>query len=151
MKVADCVPILMADKAGRGVAAVHAGWRGAAAGVVERAVEALSLETASPPADIVAAVGPSIGVCCYEVGDEVRAAFTAIEPASARHFTPSADRWRLDLWEAVGQRLASAGVVRENTHVAALCTATHLDWFHSYRKQGAAAGRMLGVIWRKGH
>jgi YfiH family protein len=149
VKVADCVPILMADKAGRGVAAVHAGWRGAAAGIVERAVEALSLETGSSPADIVAAVGPSIGACCYEVGDEVRAAFMAIQPASAQHFTPAAGKWRLDLWDAVRQRLALAGLAPENMHVAALCTATHLDWFPSYRKQGSAAGRMLAVIRRQ--
>lgn len=149
VRVADCVPILLADQDGRGVAAVHAGWRGAAAGIVERAVEALSQATGAAADRIIAAIGPSIGPCCYEVGEDVRAAFLAADIEGAQHFLPHGGKWRLDLWQAVARRLETAGVERRHVHVAGLCTATHLDWFFSYRKQGSKAGRMLAVIRRR--
>jgi len=149
VKVADCVPILLADRRGRGVAAVHAGWRGAAAGIVDEAVRALGEETGARPVDLIAAVGPSIGLCCYEVGDDVKAAFNSASPPSAELFTPQAGKWRLDLWQAVRGQLESCGVPSDAIHVSALCTATHLDWFFSYRRQRSGVGRMLGVIRRR--
>ena len=149
VKVADCVPILLADREGRGVAAVHAGWRGAAAGIVEHAVRALAAETAAAPSGLVAAIGPSIGACCYEVGGEVRDAFMSASTSAGAFFAPRDGKWRLDLWQAVASQLVSAGVRAEDVHVAELCTATHLDWFFSYRKEGTRAGRLLGVIRRR--
>jgi polyphenol oxidase len=153
VKAADCVPILLAHPAGA-VAAVHAGWRGTAQGIAGATVAQLAAAAGGAAGEIVAAIGPSIGPCCYEVGPEVRDTFEA-----ARFGEPVLDRWfapiestrathRLDLWAANRDQLVAAGVAPANVHVAGLCTATHDDWFWSYRRQGPAAGRLLAVTRR---
>jgi len=150
VQVADCVPILMADPRTGAVAAVHAGWRGAAAGVVRAAIDGLSAECGSRPEDLVAALGPSIGPCCYQVGPAVAEAFlTAGHDTSSIHrwFTPDGDgRHRLDLWAAVMDHLCAAGVPMTHVHAARLCTAHHPGLFFSYRAEGAGTGRMAAVI-----
>ncbi|MBI4476990.1 MAG: peptidoglycan editing factor PgeF [Acidobacteria bacterium] len=151
VQVADCTPILLADRNRRAVAAIHAGWRGSAAGIVSSVVERLRSELGMRPDDVIAAVGPGIGPCCYEVGDEVREAFRAkFGQASGSWFvagtaTPRAAR-RLDLWTATRDQLVASGVPASQIHVAALCTATHLDLFHSFRKERDQTGRMAAVI-----
>ncbi|MBI1874928.1 MAG: peptidoglycan editing factor PgeF [Acidobacteria bacterium] len=152
VQMADCVPVLMADCQRRAVAAVHAGWRGAAAAIVESVVHRLRSEQRVDPANLVAAVGPSIGPCCYEVGQAVRERFHArLGEAVDRWFVPGSrgsSRPHLDLWNATRDQLISAGIPAEQIFVAALCTACHLDIFHSYRKEGDRTGRMVGVIRR---
>ena len=144
--VADCVPVLLADRRRRAVAAVHAGWRGTASRVVVATVQAL--ERAGVGAlDLVAAVGPSIGPCCYQVDARVRDASLAGSPRADQWFTPDGDgHWRLDLWRANTEQLVHAGVPRDAIHVARFCTADHLDDCFSYRREGAAAGRLFGAI-----
>lgn len=156
VKAADCVPVLLADRDGRAVAAIHAGWRGAAQGIVMSAVATLEARFAIAPAAIVAAIGPSIGACCYQVGPEVRAGFAASAPAPLtsdgidRWFAPGAgDRLQLDLWQANRDQLAAAGVPASSIHVAGLCTACHVDRFFSYRREGKRAGRLLAAIRRR--
>ena len=153
VKAADCVPILMAHPAGA-VAAVHAGWRGTAQGIAGTAVADLAAAVGRSPRDIVAAIGPSIGPCCYEVGPEVRETFHAAGFAASdldRWFLP-AESLRathvLDMWRASRDQLVAAGLDPANVHVAGLCTATHGDWFWSYRRHGANAGRMIAAIRR---
>jgi YfiH family protein len=147
---ADCVPILLADPVSGAVAAVHAGWRGTAADVAGAAVGALVREFAVDPIRLVAAIGPSIGACCYEVGEELPAAFAAAghaESATRRWFArDDAGRLRLDLWAANQDLLIRAGLRADQVHVAGLCTKTHLDWFESYRAEGSGAGRLAGLI-----
>ncbi|MGD9901944.1 MAG: peptidoglycan editing factor PgeF [Vicinamibacterales bacterium] len=147
---ADCVPVLLADRATGVVAAVHAGWRGTAADVAGAAVRLIGVRWAVPPTRLVAAVGPSIGACCYEVGDELPAAFAAAghgESATRRWFArDAAGRLRLDLWTATRDLLVGAGLSAGQIHVAGLCTKTHLEWFESYRAEGPAAGRLAAVI-----
>ena len=126
---ADCLPVALAAP-GR-VAMVHCGWRGLAAGIVERAVAAF----AEPPA---AAVGPGIGRCCYEVGSEVTAAFADIPGAVVGRM--------LDLRAACEARLRAAGVGRIE-HVD-LCTSCREDLFFSHRRDGGLTGRQAGVVWR---
>ena len=146
VSVADCVPVLLADRRRRVVAAVHAGWRGTAAGVVGAAVARMRDEGV-PASDLVAAIGPSIGPCCYQVDRPVREAFMARRRGATGWFTADGpDRWKLDLWEANRSALLDAGVLTEAIHVAGLCTFHHADVFHSYRREGAHSGRMFAAI-----
>ena len=144
VKAADCVPVLLGDRCRGAVAAVHAGWRGTAAGAVKAAVDALGAQYGSEPPDLVAAIGPSIGPCCYEVSPELRGHF-------ASH--SDGDRWfsaepkpRLDLWTATHDQLERAGVPGEHIHACRLCTFDHPALFHSYRRDGTRAGRLVAAI-----
>ncbi len=157
VRAADCVPILIADPGTGAVAAAHAGWRGTAAGAATAAVEALAREFGARPADLVAAIGPSIGPCCYEVGTDLVDAF-----AAAGHPRHLIDRWfvappprrgeyekpkiRLDTWAANRDQLVLAGLDEQNVHACGLCTASHVELFPSYRVEKERAGRIAGII-----
>jgi polyphenol oxidase len=149
-QVADCVPLLLADARRGTVAAVHAGWRGTVQGIVRRAVEQLTRTFGTAPEDLVAAIGPSIGPCCYQVGPEVRDAFRGAGHDAAdldRWFSPDvADRLRLDVWRANMDQLLAAGVPAGAVYRAELCTASYPQAFFSYRIEGPRAGRMAGAI-----
>jgi copper oxidase (laccase) domain-containing protein len=156
--------LLIADARTGAVAAVHAGWRGTAAGAARAAVLALAREFGSRAGDLVAAVGPSIGACCYEVGSELVDAF-----AAAGHSRHLIDRWfatphvsgsghvpprsrrarpplRLDVPLANRDQLVLAGVPQERIYLSGLCTAMHLDLLTSFRAEKEKAGRIAGVI-----
>lgn len=154
VQVADCVPILIADRRKRAVAAVHAGWRGTAVHAVEVAAHRLEEDYGIDAVDLVAALGPSIGPCCYEVGDELIDTFRQsghAESAIQRWFVrQDGGRYRLDLWRANHDQLLAAGIPAGQVHVAGLCTAHNLDLFYSYRAEGAQTGRMTGVIRARG-
>jgi YfiH family protein len=150
VRVADCAPVLIADLEQRVVGAAHAGWRGTLQGAAAAVVAALEREFGSKPADLVAAIGPCLGPCCGEVGPEVVEQFrTAGHDADDLHrwFKPGASgRPFLNLWRANRDQLEAAGVPADQIHSADLCTKTHAGTFHSYRAQGAAAGRMVAII-----
>jgi YfiH family protein len=150
VRVADCAPILLHDPVNHVVGAVHAGWRGAAAGAASAAVRAMENEFGTHAADLVAAIGPCLGRCCGEVGPEVVEAFRAggAERASiAAWFAPGhGDRWYLDLERANRDQLRMAGLNPDSIFASALCTKTNRELLHSYRGDGVAAGRMLGAI-----
>lgn len=155
VQVADCVPLLMADPRSGAVAAVHAGWRGTAANIATAAVNRLQQQYGSRPEDLVAAIGPCIAACCYQVGPEVREAFTSAASTASLDpdawFTPDPkrdDRLRFDGATANRDQLIAAGLKPANLHLARLCTMTHLSHFYSYRAEGAGTGRLLGVIRR---
>jgi polyphenol oxidase len=150
VRVADCVPILLADETGHAVAAVHAGWRGTARRAVIAAVQALQTRFGVRPELLLAAVGPCIGPCCYEVSESTKQTFR-----DAGHHPDILDSWfaprgggkyHLDLWRATRDQLEGAGVQPSNIHVSELCTKTHAGLMHSYRVAGTDAGRMIGVI-----
>jgi purine-nucleoside/S-methyl-5'-thioadenosine phosphorylase / adenosine deaminase len=143
---ADCVPVLVAVRDGAAVAAIHAGWRGLAAGVIEAAIDAL--RRAQPRAELCAAIGPHIGQCCYEIDAPVLDALrhfgaerdAAIAPTRPGHH-------RLDLGALARAALVRAGVSREQ--IGALeraCTSCDAARFHSYRRDGAHAGRLVHWI-----
>jgi len=138
---ADCLPLLLCDRDGREVAAVHAGWRGLAGGVIEAAVARM----AAAPGDLLAWLGPAIGPDAFEVGDEVRAAFVAQNPASADAFRPSpTGRWLADIYRLARLRLAACGL--ESVHGGTHCTYSEPERFFSYRRDGAT-GRMASLVW----
>lgn len=143
IETADCLPVLLVDP-GRGVvAAAHAGWRGTAAGVVGQAVGAL-VERGSRPQDIVAALGPGIGACCYEVGPELVAAFG---PGGEAFFRPGPKgRPHLDVRAANAAQLAALGVPEGAIHHVPDCTYCRADLYHSYRREGRGAGRMISYV-----
>jgi YfiH family protein len=144
--VADCVPILIADGRHRVVAAVHAGWRGPTANVAAATVEVIR-SLGVPPGDLVAAIGPSIGPCCYQVDAPVHDAFLTSAPTTGAWFSPDGQaHWMLDLWRANAAQLVDAGVAPQSVHIAEFCTADHLDECWSYRKEGARAGRLAAAI-----
>jgi YfiH family protein len=143
VETADCLPMLLVDPERRLVAAVHAGWRGTAAGVAGAAVEALRARGATP-ASLLAALGPAIGACCYEVGDELREAFG---PAGAAFFRPGPrGRPHLDVRAANVAQLRQAGVRPERIHHEAECTYCGPDRYPSYRREGPGAGRIVSFV-----
>jgi hypothetical protein len=148
---ADCVPVLVVDVEKRVVAAFHAGWRGTVARIVERGVAMMGAEYGSGVEDLVAAVGPSIGACCYAVGEEVRAEFAGQFGYAEELFKPVDGSVRLDLWEANRRQLAEAGVGEERIAVVGECTACARDEsgalrYFSHRGEKGIAGRMLNVV-----
>lgn len=143
IETADCQPILIVDPATRRVAAVHAGWRGTAARIAQKTAEEL-IRTGSRAADLLGALGPAIGACCYEVGLDVEDAFG---PDRARFFVRGkSTRKHLDKTAANRAQLEEAGLAATNIDVLDLCTRDREDLFFSYRRDGANAGRMISVV-----
>jgi YfiH family protein len=168
VQTADCVPILLVDTKKRAVAAVHAGWRGTIRRITGKAVGQMRMHFGSEPADLLAAIGPAVGNCCYEVGTEIAADFLS-QFADAPDFfdefrtgdEPNPVQWLnqmppghqpppknvlLDLHRANESQLKQAGVQVRNISVSDLCTACRPDLLFSYRKQGARSGRQMSAI-----
>ena len=143
VQTADCVPVLLADRHARVVAAVHAGWRGTAARIVELAVAALGRHYVVPPEEIFAVVGPQIGMCCYEIGEDVAEQFDEPGLLERRAEWP---RPHLNLAEANRRQLLEAGVPEAQIETSSLCTRCRDDLFFSYRREGARTGHMLSVV-----
>lgn len=138
---ADCLPVLLCDRAGTQVAALHAGWRGLAAGVIEQGVGSLT----AAPEDLLAWLGPAIGPHAYEVGPDVKAAFTQRNPSAEIGFAPRGDgRYLADVYALARLRLTDLGVT--NIYGGGFCTFTDRDRFFSFRRDGVC-GRMASLIW----
>jgi hypothetical protein len=167
IQTADCVPILLVDPKKRAIAAIHAGWRGTLARIAAKTVGALQMHFATNPRDLLAAIGPSIGPCCYEVGTEVATQFLSQFPDAPSYFDefrtgdePNPIQWLnmmppghqpppkgvlLDLRKANRSQLLAAGLRPQNIHTIDLCTACRPDLLFSYRKEGPASGRLMSV------
>jgi YfiH family protein len=145
IRTADCLPLLMVDEPRRAVAAVHAGWRGTAAGIAARAVEALQREFGTAPEDLRVSIGPGIGPCCYEVGPEVAAEFQRLFPERS----DLNGRTKIDLPEANRRQLRQIGVPEGQIFTAGLCTACRADEFHSFRRDRGVE-RMVSAIGIRG-
>lgn len=142
---ADCLPLLLCAEDGSTIAAVHAGWRGLANGVIEASVAAMP----SQPAHLLAWLGPAIGPAAFEVGDEVRDAFVSRDShASAAFVRHGPGKWLCDLYLLARQRLAALGVTR--VYGGGLCTFADAQRFYSYRRDGVT-GRMASLIWIDPH
>jgi polyphenol oxidase len=168
VQTADCVPILLVDPKNRAVAAVHAGWRGTLQRIIGKAIGKMQMQCATKPANVLAAIGPSIGGCCYEVGTEVASEFrsqfanasewfdelrTGDEPNSLQWLNmappghqPPPKNVLLDLRKANRAQLLEAGLLPRNISISCLCTACHGDLLFSYRKERGTTGRLMSVI-----
>jgi YfiH family protein len=168
VQTADCVPILLVDPKKRAVAVVHAGWRGTLARIVVKAIGKMQMQYKSKPADLLAAIGPSIGGCCYEVGTEVATQFLSQFAEAPQWFDefrtgdePNPIQWLnmmppghqpppknvlLDLRKANSAQLLGAGLCAPNIFVSDLCTACQRDLLFSYRKEGPQSGRLMSVL-----
>lgn len=141
---ADCLPVLLCDRAGTGVAAIHAGWRGLRAGVIEAALARM----ACPPEQLLAWLGPAIGPKRFEVGEEVRQAFLSLDRENAACFRPSiTGRWLADIYALARRQLHTLGV--SAVYGGDWCTFTDSQRFFSYRRDGCT-GRMASLIWLTG-
>lgn len=163
---ADCVPLLLADARTGATAAVHAGWRGMVAGAPQHAVQALADRYGTRASDLYAAMGPSIGACCYEVGDDVHQAFVQAGPrgSAGRWFLrdrpidprnaafrslPAVARdghWYFNGWACVTDQLVMSGLRADRIFSSGLCTASHSHLLCSYRRDGTPAGRLAAVV-----
>lgn len=147
VRTADCVPILLADRRNRSVAAIHAGWRGTAGRIAECTVEQMIQDFGSSPDDIIASIGPAIGVCCYQVGPEVKDQFQEIFPewsCSDSNALPV----MLDLAEANRRILEATGIPAKQIHSSGLCTWHCGEDFYSFRREPENPGRMISYIAR---
>ena len=168
IQTADCVPILIVDPKKRAVAAIHAGWRGTLARITQKAVGRMRLEFGSKPTELLAAIGPSIGPCCYEVAADFVIKFSAQfadadeyfdEPRSGEE--PNPLQWlnmkppghqpppknvHLDLRKANRSQLVAAGLLAKNIYASDLCTACHTSLLFSHRREGPLSGRLMSVI-----
>jgi YfiH family protein len=143
IETADCLPVLFVDPTRRRAAAAHAGWRGTAAGIAPLVVRWLA-EGGSAPGDLLVALGPCIGACCYEVGDELREAFDADDRA---FFTPGPrGKPHLDVRGINVRQLLAAGVRAENIVHCDECTHCRSELYCSYRRDGAGTGRMISYV-----
>jgi YfiH family protein len=171
IQTADCIPVLVADRKKRAVAAFHAGWRGTLARIVENGVGRMRLEFGSKPENLIASIGPGIGQCCYSVGDEVREQFESQFPYAPELFhevydsDPVKEKYpmlfltarapghselgpgmHLDLVEANRRQLLAAGLEKGSIFVTGQCTGCNTDRFFSHRMEQGFTGRMMSVI-----
>ena len=168
IQTADCVPILLVDPKKRAVAAIHAGWRGTLARITQKAIGRMQLEFGSKPSHLMAAIGPSIGPCCYEVSADFVSKFTAQFADAAGYFDearsgeePNPLQWlnmkppghqpppknvHLDLRKANRSQLLVAGLRMQNIFSSDLCTACRTDLLFSHRREGPLSGRLMAVI-----
>jgi YfiH family protein len=168
VQTADCAPILLVDTKRCAVAAVHAGWRGTLQRIVIKAIGQMQMQFGTRPSDLLAAIGPAIGSCCYEVGTEVAIQFHSQFADAPQWFTefrtgdePNPVQWLnmmppghqpppknvlLDLPKANHAQLVDAGLGPKNIFVSNLCTACHCDLLFSYRKEGVMSGRLMAVV-----
>ena len=138
---ADCLPLLICDRKGSQVAAVHAGWRGLAAGIIETAVKKFTANGS----ELLVWLGPAIGAEAYEVGDEVREIFITQHPAAESAFQTSGKKWLMDIYQLARQRLQQLGI--HSIYGGEHCTFREAEYFYSYRRDGVT-GRMASVIWK---
>ena len=136
VQVADCLPIFLYDPRRQAIGLVHAGWRGTASEIASRCVETMESAFGTRPRDLTAFFGPSIGPCCYEVGEEVTHRFPA-KYVKGGH---------LNLWKSNRDQLVGKGMEPDRVEISGLCTACHTEWFFSHRASGGKTGRMLALF-----
>jgi YfiH family protein len=140
---ADCVPVLLYDPVCQVVAAVHAGWKGTRTNIVAQCVAKIQTHFGSDPKNIIAGIGPSIGKCCYEVGEEVAGHFHAV---SGAYELKENGKYLLDLQYINKYQLIKAGLEERHIEQSGICTACETERFFSYRKEQGCSGRFMSLI-----
>ena len=151
IKTADCVPVSVVDKVKKVIAVVHAGWRGSALGISAKVIELMQNQYRSQPQDILVAIGPSIGRCCYEIDQATADAFR--KQNNHELFLQQGkkkDKWMLDLVEANRSQILEAGIPESNIEVSGFCTTCNQDMFFSHRGSGGITGRQINFMMIKG-
>jgi YfiH family protein len=144
VKLADCVPVLLVSPRKRTAAAVHAGWKGTVQGIAFQAAVELMKQSGVNPDELHAAIGPSIGPCCFEVQEDVAAHF----PEFCKREV--GDRWLVDLWKTNELQLLNAGLKPEHVHVSRMCTVCDNEHFFSHRRDKGKTGRMVAFVgWKE--
>ncbi len=143
---ADCAGVFVADPAKKAVGIAHAGWKGTVKEIGRKTIEAMGQAFGTRACDCYAAVGPSIGPCCFDVKEEVAELFSRLYGEEVLALSEKPGRWKVDLWEANRIQLARAGVKAENIEVAGLCTFCREDMFYSHRRDKGNTGRMAGIM-----
>ncbi len=147
MCFADCVPLIFYDKEKHAVGLAHAGWKGTIASVAKETVQAMTEEFQTNPSDLLVGIGPSIGPCCFSVGDEVADAFRSYYGQEADRILQEKDgKAHINLWEANRLQLEQAGIRSGNILSSDTCTSCQHAWYYSYRADGGTTGRMGAVI-----
>jgi polyphenol oxidase len=146
--VADCLPVLVADPVARVIAAIHAGWKGILAHVVEETIAGMKNSLGVRESDLIVAIGPGIRTCCFEVGREVVDLFKKYYcgESFAKPHPDHPEKWLLDLRAALDVQFAASGINKKNVHDLEACTCCNTEEFFSYRSEGARAGRMMAII-----
>ena len=145
---ADCTPILIFDPVHQAIGVAHGGWKGTVQKIAAKTIEAMGAEFGTNPADCLVGIGPAIGACCYEVGENVRVAVTATFPQQQDTLlsSVSTDKWKLDLWQANRCQLEDAGVLPDKIDMANSCTQCNADVFFSYRADAGHTGRIGALL-----
>jgi YfiH family protein len=147
VQIADCIPVLLFDPKRRVVAAIHAGWRGTVARIVEHTAGAMKLQYGSDPTNLIAAIGPGIGPASYAVSEDVRAEFESQFRYADELFSKAyGPQLHLDLWKANQRQLMDAGLSDTNIHVLGEDTAANTSRFFSHRAENGFTGRMMASI-----
>jgi len=148
IKTADCVPVFIVDKAKKVVAAVHAGWKGTALAISAKVIRLMRERYGSQPQDILVAIGPSIGLCCYEVDNATAEAFQAQKNKESFLFPKASksNKWMVDLPEANRRQILDCGIPEANIESSGYCTMCHQDIFFSHRGSGGITGRQINFM-----
>jgi polyphenol oxidase len=147
VQTADCLPIIIADPQNMVAAVVHSGWRGTLARILQKTIEAMEREFGSDPAQLVAAIGPGIRSCCFEVGEEVADLFKKeFAGFLANPIEERPGKFLVDLPKALKLQLKNSGIQPENSHDIGVCTRCNANEFFSYRAEGQSSGRMMAII-----
>jgi len=151
IKTADCVPVFLVDPVKKAIAAVHAGWKGTALGITDKVARLMKSQYGSEPRELLAAIGPSIGSCCYEVDEPAYNAFRThnsfesfLSPGKKKN------RWMLDLVEANRLQLLDAGLAADHIDASGWCTTCNPDAFFSHRGSGGITGRQVNFLMIRG-
>ena len=151
IKTADCVPVFIVDKVKKVIAVVHAGWRNCALSISAKVIRLMQNQYGCLPQNILAAIGPSIGLCCYEIDSVVADAFRQHGHSSSFLFPGTGEnKWKLDLAEANRRQIMEAGVPENNIEVSGFCTTCNQDMFFSHRGSGGITGRQINFMMIKG-